>query len=78
MIPVDVLTAILIIALVVVALAYVPRPERPDTCGDDGGHPTADQKIIAGLEDAVAHERGEPGRAKVTYPKESETGSGLP
>ena len=38
---------------------------------------TTGQKIIAGLEDAVAHARGEPGRAKVTRPSAPETGSGL-
>lgn len=37
-----------------------------DDSGDGGGHPTAGQKIIAGLEDAVAHVRGDSSRAKVT------------
>ena len=44
-------------------------PENDDgdiDSGDGGGHPTAGQKIIAGLEDAVAHARGDSSRAKVT------------
>ena len=51
----------------------VTHPRAPDTGSGllgEAGHPTAGQKIIAGLEDAVAHARGEPGRVKVThYPR---------
>ena len=39
---------------------------------------TTGQKIIAGLEDAVAHARGDSSRAKITRPKAPEIGSGLP
>ncbi len=39
---------------------------------------TAGQKIIAGLEDAVAHARGDSSRAKITRPKAHETGSWRP
>lgn len=51
----------------------VTHPRAPDTGSgllDGVGHPTAGQKIIAGLEDAVAHARGDSSRAKVThYPR---------
>lgn len=76
MIPTDILTGIAIIVIggplawltVIWAGRAVARKRAQQTVG---------QKIIAGLEDAVAHARGEPGRAQVSRPKAPETGSGL-
>ncbi len=69
MIPADILTALLAIGLAVVPTWLVLR-WAGRAVARKRARLTAGQKIIAGLEDAVAHARGEPGRVTITeYPR---------